>query len=71
MLVLTRLAGESIIIGDNIEVILLGIRGNQARLGINAPTEISVHRNEIYERIQREKDIKLMEVLGEDTKDAL
>ena len=54
MLVLTRKSGESIIVGDNIIVTLLGVRGNQARLGINAPIEISVHREEIYNRIQQE-----------------
>jgi len=55
MLILTRRIGESIIIGDNIEIRVLDIRGFQARLGIEAPKEIGVHREEIYERIQEEK----------------
>lgn len=57
MLVLSRHIGESIIIGDNIIVSLLDTRGSQIRLGIDAPRDISVHREEIYERIQAEKDL--------------
>lgn len=54
MLVLSRQRDESIIIGDNIVVTIVDIRGDKVRLGINAPTEIPVHRQEIYEAIQRE-----------------
>jgi len=52
MLALTRKRGESIIIGDDIEVVILSIQGEQVKLGINAPKTISVHRREVYEQIQ-------------------
>jgi carbon storage regulator len=55
MLILTRRVGESIIISDNVTITVLGVRGFQVRLGINAPKDISVHREEIYNRIQEEK----------------
>lgn len=54
MLILTRRIGESIIIGDNILIMVLDVKGNQVRIGVNAPEEVSVHRKEIYERIQLE-----------------
>lgn len=54
MLILTRRVGESLMIGDEVEVVVLGVKGNQVRLGVNAPRDVTVHRHEIYERIQRE-----------------
>ncbi len=55
MLVLTRQMEESIMIGDDVEIVIVGINGNRVRLGINAPKRIPVHRKEVYETIQREK----------------
>lgn len=56
MLILTRKIGERLVIGDNVVVSVLGSRGNQVRLGIEAPRDVSVHREEIYDRIQNEDD---------------
>lgn len=55
MLILTRRIGETIMIGDNVCIQVLGIKGNQVRIGTTAPDEVHVHRGEIYDRIQREK----------------
>ena len=58
MLILTRRIGETVVIGDNVNITVLGVKGNQVRLGVNAPKEVSVHREEIYQRIQFEKQAK-------------
>ena len=55
MLILTRRVGESLMIGDEVTVTVLGVKGNQVRIGVNAPKHVSVHREEIYERIRAEK----------------
>jgi len=56
MLILTRHAGETIMIGDDVTVTVLGVKGRQVRIGVNAPKQIAVHREEIYLRIQREQE---------------
>lgn len=56
MLILTRKVGESLLIGDEVEITVLSVRGNQVKLGVNAPKEIAVHRQEIYNRIKETKE---------------
>ena len=56
MLILTRRVGETVMIGNEVTFTVLGVKGNQVRIGVNAPKDIAVHREEIYERIKREED---------------
>ena len=58
MLILTRHVGETLMVGDEVTVTVLGVKGNQVRIGVNAPKDIAVHREEIYQRIQKEKEDK-------------
>lgn len=73
MLILTRRVGEMLKIGDNVDVTILSVKGNQVRIGINAPKEVTVHREEIYSRIKEEQDHQLPSGLpraaGSDHKD--
>lgn len=56
MLILTRKVGEALMVGDDVNITVLGVKGNQVRIGVNAPKEVAVHREEIYQRIQKEKN---------------
>ena len=58
MLILTRRVGEALMIGDQTKIVVLGVKGSQIRLGINAPKDVTVHREEIYEKIQGSEDLE-------------
>ncbi len=66
MLILTRRVGETLMVGDDVTVTVLGVKGNQVRIGVNAPKEVSVHREEIYMRIQAEKSGQPVEAGGDE-----
>ncbi len=66
MLILTRRIGESVYIGDDVRLTILGVRGTQVRLGINAPKEVPVHREEIYYRIKHEEGEGVEDMDGDD-----
>lgn len=57
MLILTRRIGETLIVGDEVTVTVLGVKGNQVRIGVTAPKDVSVHRQEVYEKIQKESGV--------------
>lgn len=57
MLILTRRIGETLMVGDEVTVTVLGIKGNQVRIGVNAPNDVAVHRQEVYEKIQKEVNV--------------
>ncbi|TDF36590.1 carbon storage regulator [Alteromonadaceae bacterium M269] len=62
MLILTRKVGETMMIGDSVTVTVLTVKGNQVRIGVNAPKDVDVHRSEIYMRIQKEKNALLSNI---------
>jgi len=64
MLILTRRVGESLMVGEDITVTVLGVKGNQVRIGINAPRDVAVHREEIFNKIQQKDEIKTADVSG-------
>lgn len=66
MLILTRRVGEAVIIGDDVKLTVLGVRGNQVRLGVDAPKTVSVHREEIYDRIKGEQSEGVPREKGDD-----
>ena len=69
MLILTRRVGETLMVGDDVTVTVLGVKGNQVRIGVNAPKEVAVHREEIYQRIRKERSGDSNEEGGEEGRD--
>ena len=69
MLILTRRVGETLMIGDDVTVTVLGVKGNQVRIGVNAPKDVSVHREEIYERIKKEQQLQQQGLSGTESPD--
>ena len=66
MLILTRQVGETLVIDNDVKVTVLAVKGSQVRLGINAPKEVAVHREEIYDRIKNEKDASIAKASNND-----
>ena len=69
MLILTRRVGETVMIGEEVTVTVLGVKGNQVRIGVNAPKTVAVHREEIFDRIKREQDGDPVSDVGNDGQD--
>jgi len=69
MLILTRRVGETLMIGDEVTVTVLGVKGNQVRIGVNAPKDVAVHREEIYERIKLEREGKAEAAMTDDARE--
>jgi carbon storage regulator len=69
MLILTRRVGETVMIGEEVTVTVLGVKGNQVRIGVNAPKTVAVHREEIFDRIKREQDGDPVSDVGSDGQD--
>ena len=59
MLILTRRVGETLMIGDEVTITVLGVKGNQVRIGVDAPRDVAVHREEIYQRIRADEDVHI------------
>ena len=69
MLILTRRVGETVMIGEEVTVTVLGVKGNQVRIGVNAPKTVAVHREEIFDRIKREQDGEPVSDVRDDSQD--